>query len=223
MRSFYICINFSISRNKDFRTKTHKKGNHLFFSKTTKMKSVSFIDLSLLCIFFLRFFGVRAENMYAGEIVTFKSYPKEKLSLKNFVYTNKIATESLSESMLKEGDILFDVVGLSVDPYMRGRFKEKKMDNYFVDPFKPGDMVVSAGLGKIIASKNEMFKIGDYVTGHMAWASRQILDADSSAQLFVAPNPLLIPEEKSDNEEIQARMETMDEESLITLYGKYLL
>lgn len=61
-----------------------------------------------------------------------------------------------------EGQILVKVLYLSLDPAMRGWMNEGKS---YIPPVGIGEVMRAGGVGKIIASKNPKFAVGDYVSG----------------------------------------------------------
>ena len=61
-----------------------------------------------------------------------------------------------------EGDVLVKIEYLSIDPAMRGWMNEGKS---YVPPVELGAIMRAGGAGRIIASSNEKYKIGEYVTG----------------------------------------------------------
>ena len=63
---------------------------------------------------------------------------------------------------LEDGDVLVQVEYISLDPAMRGWMNATKS---YIAPVEIGDVMRAGGCGKVIDSKNDKFKIGDYVTG----------------------------------------------------------
>lgn len=59
-----------------------------------------------------------------------------------------------------EGQVLVQNVYMSVDPYMRGRMR---MD------WGPGSVLQGGAVGKVVASKNAEFEVGDYVNNGNGW------------------------------------------------------
>jgi NADPH-dependent curcumin reductase CurA len=55
---------------------------------------------------------------------------------------------------------------VSVDPYMRGRMNDRKS---YAEPVKLDEVMVGGAVGKVIASKNGKFAVGDVVTGMLGW------------------------------------------------------
>lgn len=72
---------------------------------------------------------------------------------------------------IQEGEILLEATYISVDPYLRGRMSDAKS---YVPPFELGKPITSGVVAKVIASKNDKFKEGDFVSGMMDWKTQQI-------------------------------------------------
>lgn len=97
--------------------------------------------------------------------ILLKNRPKGKPSLPDFEFT----TEE-SDLTIKQGEILLETAYVSVDPYLRGRMRDEKS---YVPPFELNKPVQSGIIAKVIASKNDDFKEGDFVSGRMDWKTKQ--------------------------------------------------
>lgn len=64
------------------------------------------------------------------------------------------------------GEVLVQNLYMSVDPYMRGRMYDRKS---YVPPFQIGQPLEGGSVGRVVASKNEGFKEGDYVSSMLGW------------------------------------------------------
>ena len=60
------------------------------------------------------------------------------------------------------GEVLVKVLFLSLDPAMRGWMNEGKS---YIEPVKIGEVMRAFGAGRVIASNNPGFSVGDHVTG----------------------------------------------------------
>ena len=63
---------------------------------------------------------------------------------------------------LHHGEVIIEVMWLSLDPYMRGRMSAAKS---YALPINIGDVVVGGAVGKVVESKCNGFKVGDIVEG----------------------------------------------------------
>ena len=61
-----------------------------------------------------------------------------------------------------EGGVLVKTLALSLDPAMRGWMNEGKS---YIPPVGIGEVMRAGGIGKVIASKNPAFAVGDVVSG----------------------------------------------------------
>lgn len=68
--------------------------------------------------------------------------------------------ETINE--LCDGEIIIQNLYISVDPAMRGWMNEVKS---YIKPIEIGDVMRAGSIGKIIYSKNKLFKEGDFVSG----------------------------------------------------------
>ncbi len=68
-------------------------------------------------------------------------------------------------------DVLIESVWLSLDPYLRGRMNDGPS---YAPGFELGQPIVSRVVGRVLASRNERFREGDYVWGFLPWALRSV-------------------------------------------------
>lgn len=83
---------------------------------------------------------------------------------------------------LEEGQILIQVVWLSLDPYMRGRMNDMKS---YVASLEIGDIMTGESTGVVIESRSEKFKVGDRVAAHMGWQTHIVANADDPRLMAV--------------------------------------
>lgn len=69
-------------------------------------------------------------------------------------------------------ECLVQVSYLSVDPYMRGRISGRKS---YAAAVEIGEVIVGAGVGRVLESRSERFAVGDYVTGGFGWQEFAVL------------------------------------------------
>ncbi len=62
-----------------------------------------------------------------------------------------------------EGEILVKVLYISLDPAMRGWMNESRKS--YVPPIEIGEVMRALALGRVVASKNSKFAVGDHVYG----------------------------------------------------------
>lgn len=66
----------------------------------------------------------------------------------------------------KEGQFVVRNIWMSVDPYMRGRMRGIKT---YISPFELNKPLEGSCIGQVVESKNDQFKIGDYVLSNYGW------------------------------------------------------
>ena len=65
-----------------------------------------------------------------------------------------------------DGEVLVRNRFMSVDPYMRGRMNDAKS---YAPPVQIGEVMGGGATGKVIASNNRRFELGDFVEGMFGW------------------------------------------------------
>ncbi|MFD1811540.1 NADP-dependent oxidoreductase [Rhodococcus gannanensis] len=73
-----------------------------------------------------------------------------------------------------EGELLLEILYLSLDPYMRGRMSEAES---YADPIALGDVMVGGTVGRVIESKDPSFANGDVVLSFSGWQTHAVADA----------------------------------------------
>ncbi|KAL8824956.1 MAG: hypothetical protein Q9191_004704 [Dirinaria sp. TL-2023a] len=91
--------------------------------------------------------------------------PGETFTLK----TNK----RLESSDLKDGEVLFQSLYLSLDPAMRGWLNDTKS---YVPPVQIGQVMRGVAIGVVKASKSGVFPVGSYATGSVGWTEYSIIN-----------------------------------------------
>ena len=81
---------------------------------------------------------------------------------------------------LTDRQILIQNIYLSLDPYMRGRMNDTKS---YAAKTELGDVMVGGTVGKVIASKNPDFQVGDTVLGYFGWQQYGISDGKGLTKL----------------------------------------
>ena len=86
--------------------------------------------------------------------IVLKSRPEGFPSVDNF----SITEEEISE--LQYGQVVVEVIWLSLDPYMRGRMSAAKS---YALPIQIGEVITGGAVGKIIESKCPKFNVGEII------------------------------------------------------------
>jgi len=71
-----------------------------------------------------------------------------------------VTSETVAEPA--DGQVLIKVLQLSLDPAMRGWMNEGKS---YIAPVGIGEVMRAGGVGKVVASKDPKFTVGDHVAG----------------------------------------------------------
>ncbi|NNE33456.1 MAG: NADP-dependent oxidoreductase [Winogradskyella sp.] len=102
--------------------------------------------------------------------IILKQRPQGKPTLSDF----KIISED-TDLIIKDGELSLETLYVSVDPYLRGRMSDAKS---YVEPFKLNQPIHSGSIAKVMDSKNDKFKKGDYVSGMIDWKTKQISNGE---------------------------------------------
>lgn len=102
--------------------------------------------------------------------------------------TWKLTTRDLSEALIKDGQVVVKLILLSNDPTQR-TWIQKGIDasRMYVKPVEEGEPMRSLGLGEIVFSKNDNYKVGEKVNGVFAWGDYAVAGPE---QLFNKVNEL---------------------------------
>ncbi|MBU2996265.1 NADP-dependent oxidoreductase [Cellulophaga baltica] len=77
---------------------------------------------------------------------------------------------------ITDGELLLETEYISVDPYLRGRMSSAKS---YVPPFELDKPISSGIVAKVIATKNENYKEGDFVSGLLEWKTKQVSNGEN--------------------------------------------
>ncbi|CAB1080135.1 NADP-dependent oxidoreductase [Alkalispirochaeta odontotermitis] len=103
-----------------------------------------------------------------------------------------------------DGEVLVQNIYMSVDPYMRGRMYDRKS---YVPPFQLDQPLDGGCVGRVVESKNEKYKAGDFVFGMLGWREYFISDGTG----LMAIDPKIAP--------VQAFLGTVGMPGLTAYYG----
>lgn len=91
----------------------------------------------------------------------------------------------LSSDQLKDGEILLETIYLSNDPAQK--FWIISADKNYAKGAQVGDLIPARGLGKVIASKNEQFPVGKFISTETNWTTHLILSKEKLQLSRVVP------------------------------------
>ncbi|MEP0213088.1 MAG: NADP-dependent oxidoreductase [Cellulophaga sp.] len=116
------------------------------------------------------------------QTILLKNRPVGKPLVSDFEYVT-----SESDLKIKDGELLLETAYVSVDPYLRGRMSDAKS---YVPPFELNKPVHSGVIAKVIASKNENFAEGDFVSGMLDWKTQQVSTGEGLLKVDKSKAPL---------------------------------
>lgn len=99
-------------------------------------------------------------------MVRAKSWTLRK-HFEGFPKTSDFELKEVELPKLKDGDVLFESVFLSVDPYMRP-YSRRLM--------KEGDIMIGSQVARVVESKNPTYPVGTYVVANSGWTTHFISD-----------------------------------------------
>lgn len=107
-----------------------------------------------------------------------KSRPVEKVTPDNFDFVEQAIPD------LKDGEVLVQVVYLSLDP--TNRIWMSDMEQY-MPPVAIGEVMRGLGIGRVVKSLNAKFTEGDHVSGLLGWQDYCLVPAADVAGLVKLP------------------------------------
>ena len=100
---------------------------------------------------------------------------------------NNFDLEEVQLPELQKNEVLLKYICYSVDPYMRGRMNDRKS---YVPPFQVGQPLEGGAVAKVEASKSDLFKPGDIVSGGLPWRTRTVFPAERLEKIKESGVPL---------------------------------
>ena len=88
---------------------------------------------------------------------------------------------------INDGELVIQNVYMSVDPYMRGRMKDRKS---YTPPFQLNEPMDGGAVGEVIESRNPNFKIGEFVSHGFGWRKFHISNGQGLTKIDATKAPL---------------------------------
>ncbi|XP_043370086.1 prostaglandin reductase 1 isoform X2 [Dermochelys coriacea] len=123
----------------------------------------------------------RQSTQWWYRMVRAKSWTLRK-HFEGFPKTSDFELKEVELPKLKDGDVLFEAVFLSVDPYMRP---------YSGRIMKEGDLMIGSQVARVVESKNPTYPVGTYVVANSGWKTHFI--SDGKDLQLLPPWPEKIP------------------------------
>ena len=114
--------------------------------------------------------------------ILLKNRPQGKPSISDFEFVNEDVNLEINT-----GEVLLETAYVSVDPYLRGRMSDAKS---YVPPFQLNQPIQSGVIAKVIASKNDTFNEGDFVSGMLSWKTKQVSNGEGLLKVDGSKAPL---------------------------------
>jgi hypothetical protein len=96
--------------------------------------------------------------------------------------------ENIELPDLQDGEVLLDGLYYSVDPYMRGRMNDAKS---YVPPFQIDQPISGTVLAKVVKSKSDDLKPGDFISGNLPWRVQTIAPSKGLSKIDASVAPLI--------------------------------
>ncbi|MGQ5517010.1 NADP-dependent oxidoreductase [Halococcus saccharolyticus] len=90
----------------------------------------------------------------------------------------------------RHGEVLVRTLYLSVDPYMRGRMRDRES---YADPWEVGDRMAGHVVGEVIESAHDDWAAGEFVFGEGFWSEYAALDGDDLTPVDPSLENLSLP------------------------------
>ena len=97
------------------------------------------------------------------------------------------ALVSGEKPQIQSGEVLLQTLYVSVDPYLRGRMNDVKS---YIPPFQLHKPISSGIIAEVVASNNEGFSTGDYVSGILEWSEYQTSNGEGLTKVDGNKAPL---------------------------------
>ncbi|MDS1311569.1 NADP-dependent oxidoreductase [Marinobacter xiaoshiensis] len=110
-------------------------------------------------------------SQYQNRAIVLKQRPNGEIQ------EGDLAIEERPVRMPEEGEVVAQVLWLSLDPYMRPRMNDAKG---YMDPIAIDDPIVGESVARIVESRSNKLKVGDLVTCYSGWQEYVTFPADAS-------------------------------------------
>ena len=85
----------------------------------------------------------------------------------------------------KHGEVLVRTLFLSVDPYMRGRMRDRES---YADPWEVGEPMAGHVVGEVVDSEHDDWQAGEFVFANGSWSEYATLDGDDLTAIEPSEN-----------------------------------
>lgn len=109
-------------------------------------------------------------SQYQNRAIVLKQRPHGEIQ------EGDLAMEERPVRKPEEGEVVAQVLWLSLDPYMRPRMNDAKG---YMDPIAIDDPIVGESVARIVESRSDKLKVGDLVTCYSGWQEYVTFPADA--------------------------------------------
>ncbi|WP_309045975.1 NADP-dependent oxidoreductase [Marinobacter sediminicola] len=109
-------------------------------------------------------------SQYQNRAIVLKQRPNGEIQ------DGDLAMEERPVRKPEEGEVVAQVLWLSLDPYMRPRMNDAKG---YMDPIAIDDPIVGESVARIVESRSDKLKVGDLVTCYSGWQEYVTFPADA--------------------------------------------
>ncbi|WP_417539107.1 NADP-dependent oxidoreductase [Marinobacter sp.] len=109
-------------------------------------------------------------SQYQNRAIVLKQRPNGEIQ------EGDLAMEERPVRKPEEGEVVAQVLWLSLDPYMRPRMNDAKG---YMDPIAIDDPIVGESVARIVESRSNKLKVGDLVTCYSGWQEYVTFPADA--------------------------------------------
>ncbi|MBK1874193.1 NADP-dependent oxidoreductase [Marinobacter sp. 1-3A] len=109
-------------------------------------------------------------SQYQNRAIVLKQRPNGEIQ------EGDLAIEERPVRMPEEGEVVAQVLWLSLDPYMRPRMNDAKG---YMDPIAIDDPIVGESVARIVESRSDKLKVGDVITCYSGWQEYVTFPADA--------------------------------------------
>jgi len=96
-----------------------------------------------------------------------------------------VQTPAAKEADLKEGQVLFQSLYLSLDPAMRGWLNDTRS---YIPPVKIGEGMRGSVIGVVKASRSKQYPAGSYALGNVGWTEYAVTDEANLERIEIPQN-----------------------------------
>lgn len=109
-------------------------------------------------------------SQYQNRAIVLKQRPNGEIQ------EGDLVMEERSVRSPEEGEVVAQILWLSLDPYMRPRMNDAKG---YMDPIKIDEPIVGESVARIVESRSDKLKVGDLVTCYSGWQEYVTFPADA--------------------------------------------